>query len=127
MAARTARRKPKQSLPALSRGLRVLRALAESKSGDLTFGKLQGVLQDCPAPTLSRLLKALQAEGYVEKTPAGQYVRGAEMEILAQSLAGGFSLVEAALLAMRRYALETAESIGFGQLLELPLSADEVA
>lgn len=106
------------SLPALTRGLRVLRALAEARAGDLTFGNLQELLEDCPAPTLSRLLKTLQAEGYVEKTRDGRYTRGPEIDALARVLSGGCSLIEAAVLSMKQFALETAESIGFGQLFE---------
>lgn len=103
------------AIPALGRGLRALAALAEAGREGLGFSDLQRALGGLPAPTLSRLLKALAADGYVEKTPAGVYAGGRALAALGRALGGARSLEEFALEAMTEYTRETGESIAFAR------------
>jgi len=113
------RRKPEErarrSIPALARGLAALRELASAGEGGISFSLLGRRLDGLPAPTLSRLLKALLAEGYAVKTPAGFYARGPELELLGRALVAGGSLEELALEVMSAFACETGESIAFAR------------
>jgi DNA-binding IclR family transcriptional regulator len=104
-----------RSIPALSRGLRTLRILASAGEDGVSFSALGRELDDLPAPTLSRLLKALRLEEYVVKTPSGLYARGPALESLGRALGSGGTLEEIALEAMNRFAHETGESVGFAR------------
>lgn len=107
--------KADQRIPALSRGLRALAALASAGEAGLSFSELGRLLGGLPAPTLSRLLKALLAEGHVVKTPAGLYARGPQLEALGQALGAGGSIEELSLEAMNAFSCETGESIAFAR------------
>ncbi len=107
--------KADQRIPALSRGLRALGALASAGEGGLSFSELGRLLGELPAPTLSRLLKALLAEGHVVKTPAGLYARGPEIEALGRALGAGGTIEELSLEAMNAFSCETGESIAFAR------------
>ena len=102
-------------IPALSRGLRALNVLARAGESGVTFSELGHKLEDLPAPTLSRLLKALGAEGYIVKNSSGLYVSGPQLQELSRALGAGGSIEEIALDAMNTYARETGESIGFAR------------
>ena len=103
------------AIPALARGLKVLRQLAAAGRPGAGFGDLRRALQNLPAPTLSRLLKALAAAGYARRTPAGRYARGPELEVLGRELGSGGSLEEAARQAMAEYTRRTGESVAFAR------------
>jgi len=103
------------AIPALGRGLRLLRALAGAGADGLAFGELQRKLDDLAAPTLSRLVKALAAEDYIQKTPDGRYAAGEAFASLGRVLAGASSLDELALDAMTEYTRATGESIAFAR------------
>lgn len=109
------RKKTDARIPALSRGLGALRALASAGEAGLSFSQLGRLLGGLPAPTLSRLLKALIAGGHVVKTPAGLYAKGPELEALGQALGAGGTLEELALEVMNAFSCETGESIAFGR------------
>jgi DNA-binding IclR family transcriptional regulator len=104
-----------RTIPALSRGLRALGVLAAAGEGGVSFSELGRRLDGLPAPTLSRLLKALAAEGWLVKTEAGLYARGPALEGLGKALGTAGSLEEVALEAMNAFACETGESIGFAR------------
>ncbi len=104
-----------RTIPALSRGLRVLEILASACEGGVSFTALGRKLDDLPAPTLSRLLKALRLERYVVKTPSGLYAGGPALEDLGRSLGSGGTIEELALEAMNPFSHETGESIGFAR------------
>jgi DNA-binding IclR family transcriptional regulator len=112
---RTPPAKTARTIPALSRGLRALKILAAAGESGVSFSDLGRQLDDLPAPTLSRLLKALVAEQYVAKTAAGLYARGAALESLARALGTGGTLEELAVEVMNAYAHATGESIGFAR------------
>lgn len=112
-------RKPKateqRSIPALRRGLKLIRRLAAAGDEGLAFSHLQRRLNDLPAPTLSRLLKSLAAEGYVVKTAAGLYSRGPELDALGQALGGGGTVESLAVGIMNAFSRETGESVAFSR------------
>ncbi len=110
-----AARKAGRSIPALTRGLKALKILASAGEGGVSFSELGRELNDLPAPTLSRLLKALILDEYVLKTDAGLYSRGPALESLGRTLGSGGSLEELALEAMNAFSHETGESIGFAR------------
>ncbi len=104
-----------RTIPALSRGLRAVRILASAGESGVSFSDMGRRLGDLPAPTLSRLLKALLAEGYALKTNAGLYARGPQLNELGRALGAAGTLEETALEAMNAFANETGESIGFAR------------
>ncbi|MHC4916850.1 MAG: helix-turn-helix domain-containing protein [Planctomycetota bacterium] len=106
---------PARTIPALSRGLRAVRILATAGESGASFSEMGRLLGNLPAPTLSRLLKALLSEGYAVKTDAGLYARGPELDDLGRALGAGGTLEETALRAMTTFANETGESIGFAR------------
>ena len=107
--------RPPRSIPALSRGLRAVRLLAAAGDAGIGFTDLGRQLDALPAPTLSRLLKALVAEGYAAKTEAGLYAHGPALVELGRALGAGGTLEELALEAMNAFARETGESIAFAR------------
>jgi DNA-binding IclR family transcriptional regulator len=102
-------------IPALSRGLAALRAIAAAGAGGAGFGELRRALDDLPAPTLSRLLKALVASGHAVKTEAGRYAAGPELSALGRELSGGGSLEDVARAALAEFTRRTGESAAFAR------------
>lgn len=108
-------RSRRPAIPALARGLGVLRRLAAAGQEGAAFGELRRGLGELPAPTLSRLLKALVAAGYARKTPAGRYARGPELDALGRELNSGGSLEDAARRVLAGYTRRTGESVAFAR------------
>lgn len=78
----------KKTLMGLRRGIEVLRILSRHPGG-CTFTELQEATGDLPAPTLSRLMKALVDEELATKdADHGRYLLGKTMVVLAQSVLG---------------------------------------
>jgi IclR family acetate operon transcriptional repressor len=103
-----------RSIPALSRGLRVLYVLALAGESGTGFSAISRHLDGLPAPTLSRLLKSLIVEGYVARTDAGLYCCGQKLiDLCAARNTGAATLEEAARAALRDYADRTGESAAF--------------
>jgi len=109
------RRPERPGVPALSRGLKVLRLLASAGPDGASFGDLRRGLDGLPAPTLSRLLKALVAAGYALRTPAGRYAPGAELEALGRELGSAGTVEEAARSVLAEYTRRTGESVAFAR------------
>lgn len=77
-----------QQLPALRRGIDVLRTLALN-TGWTSFSHIQQALGGVPAPTMSRLLKVLVDEELVERSEDhGRYRRGPALLDLAHLVLG---------------------------------------
>ncbi|HOX06508.1 MAG TPA: helix-turn-helix domain-containing protein [Planctomycetota bacterium] len=104
-----------RSIPALARGLRILRVLAAAGSAGASFGDLGRAMDGLPAPTLSRLLKALVASGHASRTAAGLYAAGPELEALLAERRSGGSLEDAARAAIGEFARRTGESVAFAR------------
>jgi DNA-binding IclR family transcriptional regulator len=105
----------RQAIPALARGLKALRLLGPAGEAGLSFGELRRGLADLPAPTLSRLLKALLAAGYAARTPSGVYARGPELEALGREVSSGGTLEDAARAVLADFTRRTGESAAFAR------------
>lgn len=81
----------KGALMGLRRGFDVLKLLSCEMDG-MSFSGIQDALGDLPAPTLSRLLKAMTEEGWLEKGPSGEYLPGNEFLKVCKRVSGGASM-----------------------------------
>ena len=73
-------------------------------------------LTGLPVPTVFRLLKTLEAEGYVEQLESGRFRPGPAVLSMGQAALQGYGVVEVASEPLRRLADETAATVNLGIL-----------
>lgn len=120
---------PRKSLSAIGRAMAVCAALARHRTGT-TFTVLKKSCGSLPAPTLSRLLKALMAEGLVAKSGSGaNYVLGEKFIALAKLASGALSPADAIRPVIEALTVETGESTAFfrpsGAAIELLVKIEQ--
>lgn len=105
----------------LKRGIDILEIVAAAQS-DLSFGELQKRCDDLPAPTLSRLLKALTEQGVIEKVAdQGPYRIGVRFVNIAKTLTGGLTKEERIQRVLVKLSKETGESSAYFELDDLSI------
>jgi DNA-binding IclR family transcriptional regulator len=102
-------------IPLLSRGFKAIKILARAGKTGISFNELGRLLGNLPAPTLSRLLKALICDGYAIKFENGLYGPGTELQQLIKALVANKSLEEIVREALTAFANQTGESIAFAR------------
>jgi IclR family pca regulon transcriptional regulator len=100
---------------ALAKGLRVLSTFSE-QSRALRLVEV-AALTGLPTPTVFRLLKTLEEEGYVDHLDDGRFRPGLSVLTLGYAALQGQDLVEAAGLPLQRLADQTAETANLGVLV----------
>lgn len=115
---RTPVNKPRTGTPyaisALAKGLRVLSVFSEQRRElRLTeIAKITGI----PVPTVFRLLKTLEADGYVDQLDDARFRPGPYVLSLGYAALQGLDIVQAATLPLRQLADQTAETVNLGIL-----------
>ncbi|MBN1864605.1 MAG: helix-turn-helix domain-containing protein, partial [Victivallales bacterium] len=105
------------SLLGLRRGLRVLELLAGTVDTGLGFGRLREEFGDLAPSTVSRVLKVLMDEGYVEPGGFGRgYVLGARARDFALRVSGHASTAQRMEVHVERLALESGHSAAYFEL-----------
>ena len=95
------------------RALNVVETLARSPT-PLSFSKLEEVIGVSSA-TLSRLLKMLLGEGWVEMDPQGLYMVGARLNTMARHLTGHWSEHEIVDPVVKALAIDSGQSACFAR------------
>jgi IclR family transcriptional regulator, pca regulon regulatory protein len=103
------------TVSALAKGLRVLSVFSEHRR-ELRLVEV-AALTSLPVPTVFRLLKTLESEGYVEHLESGHFRPGPNVLSLGYAALQGQDVVEAARLPLKRLAEETAETVNLGTLV----------
>jgi IclR family pca regulon transcriptional regulator len=103
------------NVSALAKGLRVLSVFSEQRR-ELRLVDV-ATLTGLPVPTVFRLLKTLESEGYVDQLESGQFRPGPYVLNLGYAALQGQDVVEAASLPLKRLADETAETVNLGTLI----------
>jgi len=103
------------NVSALAKGLRVLSVFSEQRR-ELRLVDV-AALTGFPVPTVFRLLKTLQSEGYVDQLESGHFRPGPHVLSLGYAALQGQDVVEAASLPLKRLADETAETVNLGTLI----------
>jgi IclR family transcriptional regulator, pca regulon regulatory protein len=103
------------TVSALAKGLRVLSVFSEHRR-ELRLVEV-AALTNLPVPTVFRLLKTLESEGYVEHLETGHFRPGPYVLSLGYAALQGQDVVEAARLPLKRLAEETAETVNLGTLV----------
>jgi IclR family pca regulon transcriptional regulator len=103
------------TVSALAKGMRVLSVFSEQRR-ELRLVDV-ATLTGLPVPTVFRLLKTLQSEGYLEQLENGRFRPGLYVLSLGYAALQGQEVVEAASLPLRRLADETAETVNLGVLV----------
>lgn len=91
---------------------RILRITSQSEPGGLTTTEVAAAT-DLARPTAHRLLTALQAEGLVDRDPAGRWLLGPETFLLGAAAAKRYDVSDLARASVRRLSEQTAESAFF--------------
>src|SRR5262249_18653478 len=99
---------------ALARGLRILSAFSEQRPA-LPLKRI-AELTGIPLPTAFRLVATLEAEGFVERLPSGEYQPGPAVLTLGFAALQGNDLVDTAQAPLRKLAKETGQSVNLGAL-----------
>ncbi|MBR9905020.1 MAG: IclR family transcriptional regulator [Gammaproteobacteria bacterium] len=108
-----AKRPPVQGAAAVTKGLRLLQAIAEL-GDDATIRQLQARL-GLPRPTVYRLLNTLEQEHFIERNPlGGEYVLGRELLRLTHQSLARSSLQERARATLRAIGKQTGETVHLG-------------
>lgn len=102
------------SAAGLRRSLAILEHLSLRRKG-IAFNQLRRLLGDAPPATVSRLLKVLQEEGWVEKSEQGAWVAGPAYVQAGHRLAGGDSIGDRVLPLVADLAQATGETAAFVQ------------
>ena len=100
---------------ALAKGLRVLSTFSEQRR-ELRLVDV-ATLTGIPTPTVFRLLRTLESEGYVEQLDDGRFRPGPFVLTLGYAALQGQDVVQAAQLPLRRLADQTAETVNLGVLV----------
>ncbi len=104
---------PKEALPGLRRGLRILEALGQEPTG-LRFGDIQSLCDGAPPSTISRLVGALLDEALIRQDETSHAYRLTERaRNLGVALAGAAALSERVRPAVRQLAERTGQSAAF--------------
>lgn len=103
------------TVSAFAKGLRVLSTFSEQRCELrlVDVAKLTGL----PVPTVFRLLKTLESEGYLDKLEDGRFRPSSYVLSLGYAALQGQDVVGAASLPLRRLADETAETVNLGVLV----------
>lgn len=108
-----AQRPTVQGAAAVTKGLRLLQAIAEL-GDDATIRHIQARLR-MPRPTVYRLLNTLEQEHFVERNPvSGEYVLGRELLRLTQQSLARSSLQERVRATLRAIGKQTGETVHLG-------------
>ncbi|HEY7632746.1 MAG TPA: IclR family transcriptional regulator [Thermoleophilaceae bacterium] len=99
---------------ALARGLRILSAFSEQRAA-LPLKRI-AELTDIPLPTAFRLVATLEAEGFVERLPSGEYQPGPGVLTLGFAALQSNDLVDTAQAPLRKLANDTGQSVNLGTL-----------
>ncbi|HEY2601602.1 MAG TPA: IclR family transcriptional regulator [Thermoleophilaceae bacterium] len=99
---------------ALARGLRILSAFSEQRAA-LPLKRI-AELTEIPLPTAFRLVATLEAEGFVERLPSGEYQPGPGVLTLGFAALQGNDLVDTAQAPLRKLAADTGQSVNLGAL-----------
>ncbi len=109
----------RQALAGLRRGLAIIEILSKWKSG-ISFSELQAALDDLAPATLSRIIKVLQAEGWVRRdADSGQYVLDERAEALAQRLSTGLPLHERIRPIVRQLAVRSGQTATYWEATDI--------
>jgi IclR family transcriptional regulator, pca regulon regulatory protein len=103
------------TVSALAKGLRVLSIFSEQRR-DLRLVDV-AALTGFPTPTVFRLLKTLETEGYIEQLAGGRFRPGPYVLTLGYAALQGEEVVGAASLPLQRLADQTAETVNLGVLV----------
>jgi IclR family transcriptional regulator, pca regulon regulatory protein len=103
------------TVSALAKGLRVLSVFSEQRR-ELRLVDV-AELTGLPTPTVFRLLKTLEAEGYVEQLAGGRFRPGRYVLTLGYAALEGEEVVGAASVPLQRLADQTAETVNLGVLV----------
>lgn len=103
------------TVSALAKGLRVLSTFSEQRR-ELRLVDI-AALTGLPTPTAYRLLKTLQAEGYLEQLGDGRFRPGPFVLTLGYAALQGQEVVAAARPPLKRLADQTAETVNLGVLV----------
>jgi IclR family pca regulon transcriptional regulator len=103
------------NVSALAKGLRVLSLFSEHRR-ELRLVDI-AALTELPVPTVFRLLKTLESEGYIDRLETGHFRPGPYVLSLGYAALQGQDVVEAATLPLKRLAEETAETVNLGTLV----------
>jgi len=103
------------TIAALAKGLRVLSLFSETRR-QLRLSEI-AELAEVPVPTAFRLLKTLEAGGYVEADSEGRFRPGPAVLTLGFASLRSSSIVEAAEIPMRELADATGETVNLGVLV----------
>lgn len=101
-------------IKSLAKGLRALRAF-DSDHVELALTEI-ATAADLPLPTAFRVIRTLEAEGFVEQTPEGAYRLGGALLRLGFAALDGMDLVRAAAPHLRALARQTNETVNLGVL-----------
>lgn len=101
--------KPSYTAPALQRGLQILEFLADIREPQ----KLSAIAAalDLPVSSIQRMIKQLNHEGYLLRTPNGSYYLSNKLYQIAHDHESEGTLLQAAMPAMHDFVLRTGESI----------------
>ena len=100
---------PSNSAPALQRGLQILEFLADIREPQ----KLSAIAAalDLPVSSIQRMIKQLNQEGYILRTPNGSYYLSNKLYQIAHDHESEGTLLQAAMPGMHDFVLKTGESI----------------
>lgn len=104
----------KYRIEALARGLQVLRQFNE-QTVSLKLSELSRAT-GIPMPTAFRIVATLEDEGYLERTPDGEYRPGIGSLLLGSAALRASSLVQIAEAPLRELADRTGETVNLGVL-----------
>lgn len=102
------------TVAALAKGLRVLAVCAEQRR-DLRIVDIANLTR-LPVPTVFRLLRTLEAGGFVEQLESGRFRPGPAVLTLGFAALQSYGVVEVASQPLRRLADETAATVNLGIL-----------
>jgi IclR family pca regulon transcriptional regulator len=99
---------------ALARGLRILSVFSERRTA-LPLKRI-AELTGIPMATAFRLVATLEAEGFVERLPSGEYQPGPSVLMLGFAALQGNDLVDTAQGPLRKLATDTGQNVNLGAL-----------
>lgn len=105
------------NVAALGKGLRVLSIFSEQRRQIRAVEAAE--LTNLPVPTVFRLLKTLEAEGYVEQLPDSRFVPTAAVLRLGYAALRTVDVVDASEHPLRRLADVTGETVNLGVLMDI--------
>ena len=108
---------PRETIPALSRGLRILDHLVQT-GAPRRFRDIRRACDDIGDASLNRLLRSLLNDGFIRKNKNGAYVLGERIDLWNRQLRERHTLMERIRTATDGLAEDTGESAAFALLEE---------